>query len=111
MTDIYFRNDTSFPIYVAITRYRPDICGGSSDWLVKGWWEIKPRSEQRIGPTNNAYFYYYAEGGGYVWIGDYPSYVEEIAFAHCENSTLGRRVGMREKYCNNYDTITVPLYI
>jgi uncharacterized membrane protein len=111
MTDIYFRNDTSFSIYVAIKRYEPGTCGGSGDWLVKGWWEIKPRSSQRIGPTNNSYFYYYAEGNGYTWSGDSISYVEQQAFAHCDNSTLGRRVGMREDNCDNYGTYTVPLYI
>jgi hypothetical protein len=111
VTDIYFKNDTSFPISVAVTRYRPDICGGSGDWLVKGWWTIGPRSSQKIGPTNNATFYYYAEGGGHTWTGDFPSYVEQQAFAHCDNSTLGRRVGMLEINCNSYSTFTVSLYI
>jgi len=42
VTDIYFKNNTSSTVYVAIMRYAPDICNARGDWLVEGWWEIDP---------------------------------------------------------------------
>jgi hypothetical protein len=73
-------------MYVAYMRldYNCDnLCG--EPWDVLGWINLDPgETETRNNPTNNRYFYYYAEAlDGAVWNGPFPAEVRDAAFEKC----------------------------
>jgi hypothetical protein len=58
-------------------------CGGI--WDVLGWINLDPgETESRANPTNNRWFYYYAEAeDGAVWAGPYVAEVTQTRFEKC----------------------------
>lgn len=86
MDSVSFNNQFSATIQVAYM-FRDwgcqNTCGDR--WNVKGWIILSPGERQvRSNPTENRYFFYYAEGGGRVWKGNYPAEVHRTGpFAKC----------------------------
>jgi uncharacterized membrane protein len=54
-------------------------------WDVLGWINLDPgETETRANPTNNRWYYYYAEAAdGAVWAGPYPAEVTNSRFEKC----------------------------
>ncbi|HST84824.1 MAG TPA: DUF1036 domain-containing protein [Kineosporiaceae bacterium] len=85
MGDVRFINDTAAMIYVAYM-YRDYQCRDECEdiWNVEGWINLAARQTQtRSNPTNNRWFYYYAESGGTVWSGNYIADVRDSRFEKC----------------------------
>ena len=86
MADVRFTNSYSSKIYVAYMRSDHacnDLCG--EPWDVRGWINLAPGETQtRSNPTNNRWFYYYAEADdGSLWAGDFIAEVRQAAFEKC----------------------------
>jgi len=85
---VYFHNNYTTTVWVAIMQYDTDACGGhGGDWATRGWWRIEPGQEVWAFSTTNEYCCAYAEAAdGAVWSGDYgPVYVYQHAFDSCVN--------------------------
>jgi hypothetical protein len=85
-SQVTFTNSTSTKIYVAYMRrdYNcQEICG--DPWDVLGWIGLDPgETETRANPTNNQFFYHYAEGvDGRIYSGPYPGEVRRAVFEKC----------------------------
>jgi hypothetical protein len=63
---VYFRNDCNKTADFAI--YYMDL---NSNWVVDGWWEIKPGESAYVADTKNKIYAYYGElaEGNYFWAG------------------------------------------
>jgi len=63
---VYFRNDCNKTADFAI--YYMDL---NSNWVIDGWWEIKPGESAYVADTKNTIFAYYGElvEGNYFWAG------------------------------------------
>ncbi len=97
---VYFRNNYSSRVWVAIMRFDPGACGSSGNWATEGWWSINPGGQIWPFSTSNRYACFYAEADdGRIWIGPYgPVYIYWDAFSSCINigSTAAYdMVGMR----------------
>jgi hypothetical protein len=94
MADVRFTNLYSKKIYVAYMR-RDDGCGADcgDPWDVLGWITLEPGQNQtRPNPTNNRWFYFYAEADdGSTWGGDFTAQVKQARFEKC--TCLGVSVG------------------
>jgi len=106
MADVNFANLYSSKIYVAYMRL-DNACGADcgDPWNVLGWINLLPgQSENRPNPTNNRFFYYYAEADdGSFWAGEFEAEVKQERFEKCTclNVSAGGSnpfhiVGMRE---------------
>jgi|SRR5689334_24455677 uncharacterized protein DUF1036 len=85
-SDIRFTNSYRTKIYVAymrLDRACGDDCG--DPWDVLGWVNLDPNeTETRPNPTENQWFYYYAESDdGTVWGGPYLAEVTQTRFEKC----------------------------
>lgn len=88
---VTFTNSTRAKMYVAYMRLDYDcqeeqIDGSLTDpWRVLGWINLDPgETETRDNPTNNKYFYYYAEdANGAIWSGPYIGEVDRERFNKC----------------------------
>jgi uncharacterized membrane protein len=100
-SEVRFRNHYGHTIFVAYMR-RDDFCKavGGTGWVVKGWIKLSPgETEYRANPTNNQWFYYYAEAvDGAFWAGSFVAWVSTSVFTECvlPPSYLDYPVGMRE---------------
>jgi len=86
MSRVSFRNSTPNKLFVAYMRRDfgcRDLCG--SPWDVLGWINLNPGEvESRDNPTDNRWFYYYAESeDGAIWNGPFPAEVRVEAFEKC----------------------------
>ena len=110
---VRFTNSTGTKIYVAYMR-RDFSCQSECGniWDVLGWINLDPgETETRSNPTENRWFYYYAEGAnGAVWSGPYPAEVRQSQFEKC--TCLGVLVGGVNPYhkvgFRQLDTNTFP---
>jgi len=86
MADVHFTNLYPSKIYVAYMRL-DEICGADcgDPWDVLGWINLEPnQSQTRPNPTNNRWFYYYAEADdGSFWAGDFVAEVSQERFDKC----------------------------
>lgn len=83
---VNFINHTGTTIYVAYMRRDfgcQEVCGDI--WDVLGWVVLNNGDSQtRSNPTNNKWFYYYAESAdGRIWSGVYSAEVQQPAFQKC----------------------------
>lgn len=83
---VSFTNSHGNTIYVAYMRRDwgcLNLCGDR--WDVQGWINLAPgETETRTNPTENRWFYYYAEAeDGSVWSGDYLAEVTDSVFQKC----------------------------
>jgi uncharacterized membrane protein len=86
MSQVNFTNSRAAPMFVAYMRLDNNCqneCG--EPWDVLGWINLQPgQTTSRDNPTNNRYFYYYAEAtDGSVWSGPYPAEVSDERFEKC----------------------------
>ena len=87
MSQVGFRNSTSSKLFVAYMRRDfgcRDLCG--LPWDVLGWINLDPGEiEYRDNPTDNRWYYYYAESAdGRIWNG--PNFADvntTSAFQKC----------------------------
>ena len=85
-SSLTFRNSYGQKIFVAYMRRDfacQEDCG--APWDVLGWINLDPgETETRDNPTNNQWFYYYAEAvdGGF-WAGPYVANVSQQRFQKC----------------------------
>lgn len=93
-SNITFTNSHGKKMYVAYMRFEHNcqsLCG--EPWDVLGWINLDPgETETRANPTENRWFYYYAEDvDGAVWSGRYVAEVRNARFDKC--TCLGVLVG------------------
>jgi hypothetical protein len=86
MSNVTFTNSYSQTISVAYMRLDngcEDECG--EPWDVLGWANLEPgQTQTRSNPTNNRWFYYYAEAvDGKIWSGPFPAEVATQKFEKC----------------------------
>ena len=89
MGDVRFTNATAGAISVAYM-YRDYSCQGTCGdiWNVAGWINLAAgQAQTRPNPTDNRWFYYYAESTGAVWQGNHVANVRAARFQKC--SCLG----------------------
>jgi hypothetical protein len=115
---ISFTNSHGRKIWVAYMRLDWDCqseCG--KPWDVLGWINLDPgETETRANPTENKWFYYYAEDShGAVWSGPFGAEVTQSKFEKC--TCLGvsvvngaatnpyHRVGFRELNTDTYSGV------
>jgi hypothetical protein len=72
-----------FVAYMRLDYNCQNDCG--EPWDVLGWISLQPgETESRDNPTNNEYFYYYAEAlDGAYWAGPFPAEVSNNRFEKC----------------------------
>lgn len=117
MSDVTFTNLYSSRIDVAYMRADNDCGADCGDpWVVLGWINLEPgQSQTRPNPTDNPWFYYYAEAtDGKFWAGDYAAEVSWERFEKC--TCLGvsvshgpnpwHNVGMRELDLQQWGGVT-----
>jgi hypothetical protein len=83
---ITFTNSAGKKLYVAYMRRDFNCQNECGDiWDVLGWINLDPgETETRDNPTNNRWFYYYAEADdGTKWSGDYLAEVTDTVFEKC----------------------------
>ncbi len=83
---VTFTNATGATLYVAYMRLDYNCqteCG--DPWDVLGWINLDPgETETRANPTENRWFYFYAEDvNGLVWSGPYVAEVTQARFEKC----------------------------
>lgn len=85
-SNIQFHNSYSTRLFVAYMRLDHN-CGNEcgEPWDVLGWVVLSPGdSQSRANPTNNRYFYYYAEAlDGAIWSGPFVAEVTQTRFEKC----------------------------
>ena len=86
MGAVRFTNLYSSKVYVAYMRFDP-ACGSDcgDPWDVLGWINLDPgQTQTRDNPTNNRWFYYYAEADdGSFWAGEFVAEVKDDRFSKC----------------------------
>jgi hypothetical protein len=85
-SDVTFTNSYGQKMYVAYMRRDFNCQNECGDiWDVLGWINLDPgETESRPNPTNNRWFYYYAEADdGAVWAGPYVAEVTQQRFEKC----------------------------
>jgi uncharacterized membrane protein len=85
-SSVSFHNSYSTRIFVAYMRLDfgcGDECG--EPWDVLGWVRLDPgASQSRANPTNNRWYYYYAEAlDGARWAGPFVAEVTQARFEKC----------------------------
>jgi len=116
MSDVGFTNSTSQTLWVAYMRRDFGClaeCG--EPWDVLGWCKLLPgQYKERANPTDNRWFYYYAEGSsGSVWSGPYVAEVSQAKFSKCtclgvsvsHGTSPWHDVGMRELDTDKYSGV------
>jgi uncharacterized membrane protein len=96
-----FCNGTSAAIWTTYEWYAPSCASeDGSVWQKRGWWSLNPGECKIVygGSLPSRYSYYYAEGGGRVWAGQYFTCTPSSGFDWCDNtcSTNSRNLGWRE---------------
>jgi hypothetical protein len=84
-SQVTFTNSYGQKIFVAYMR-RDFNCQECGDiWDVLGWINLDPgETESRANPTNNRWYYYYAEAvDGAFWSGPYVAEVSNSQFEKC----------------------------
>jgi Protein of unknown function (DUF1036) len=119
-SEIRFTNSYGQKLYVAYMRLDygcQDDCG--DPWDVLGWINLDPgETETRANPTENGYFYYYAEADdGNSWAGPFPAEVTQTVFEKCtclgvivqngEPTNPYHTVGFRELDTNTYSGVNL----
>ncbi len=111
-SNVTFTNSTGAKIYVAYMRLDyncRNVCG--EPWDVLGWINLDPgETETRPNPTENRWFYYYAESAnGAVWSGSYVAEVRQARFEKCRCLGVSpnpyHKVGFRELDTNTYSGV------
>ena len=117
-SEVSFTNSYPTKIYVAYLRLDYNCqndCG--QPWDVLGWVNLNPGDSQtRDNPTENEYFYYYAEADdGAFWAGPYGAEVSQARFEKCtcigviqengEPTNPYYTVGFRELDTNQYSGV------
>lgn len=85
-SEVTFTNSYGQKIYVAYMRRDFNCQSECGDiWDVLGWINLDPgETETRANPTNNRWYYYYAEAAdGAVWAGPYPAELTNSRFEKC----------------------------
>jgi hypothetical protein len=85
-SEVTFTNSYGQKLYVAYMRRDFNCQNECGDiWDVLGWINLDPgETETRANPTNNRWFYYYAEAAdGAVWSGPYVAEVTQSRFEKC----------------------------
>lgn len=85
-SDVTFTNSHGKKIYVAYMRLDYNCQNECGDpWDVLGWISLDPgQTQSRSNPTENKWFYYYAEDvDGAVWAGPYVAEVTQARFEKC----------------------------
>ncbi|MCP3139388.1 DUF1036 domain-containing protein [Pyxidicoccus xibeiensis] len=98
---VQFCNGTSVTIWTAYSWYDAScVPEDGSSWRKVGWWDLTPGQCKIVyGPAiSNTFSYYYAEGGGLVWSGDFFTCTPWNAFNWCDNTcdASSRNLGYRE---------------
>lgn len=86
MGNVSFTNRYTTKIWVSYMRLDYACKGACGDpWDVLGWINLEVgQTQTRSNPTNNRWFYYYAEAkDGGVWAGTYPAQVTPDEFHAC----------------------------
>ena len=86
MSEVTFTNSYGKNMYVAYMRRDFNCQGECGDiWDVLGWINLDPgETETRANPTNNRWYYYYAEADdGAFWAGPYVAEVSNAKFEKC----------------------------
>jgi hypothetical protein len=86
MSEVTFTNSYGKKLYVAYMRRDFNCQGECGDiWDVLGWINLDPgETEIRANPTNNRWYYYYAEADdGAFWAGPYVAEVSNAKFEKC----------------------------
>lgn len=106
-SSVTFTNSYGQKIYIAYMR-RDFACQADCGdmWDVMGWVNLDPgETESRANPTNNQWFYYYAEAvDGAFWAGSHVAEASDQRFEKCtclgvitsEGTSPYHEVGMRE---------------
>ena len=84
-SEVTFTNSYGQKMYVAYMR-RDFSCQDCGDiWDVLGWIGLDPgETETRANPTDNRWYYYYAEAvDGAYWAGPYGAEVSQARFEKC----------------------------
>jgi hypothetical protein len=85
-SSVTFTNSYKKKLYVAYMRLDYNCQSECGDiWDVLGWINLDPgQTQSRANPTNNRWFYYYAEADdGAVWFGPYAAEVSDLKFEKC----------------------------
>ena len=85
-SEVTFTNSYGQKLYVAYMRRDFNCQNECGDiWDVLGWINLDPgETETRANPTNNRWYYYYAEAAdGAVWSGPYVAEVSQSKFEKC----------------------------
>jgi uncharacterized membrane protein len=85
-SSVTFTNSYGKKLYVAYMRRDFNCQSECGDiWDVLGWINLDPgETESRANPTNNRWYYYYAEAAdGAVWAGPYVAEVSQQKFEKC----------------------------
>jgi len=109
---VQFCNSTNVTIWTTYEWYQPScVAEDGSSWEKKGWWSLTPGQCKIVygSSISNSYSYFYAEGGGYVWTGPYPTCTPYTAFDWCDNTcnTNSRNLGYRELYTGSATNYTL----
>jgi uncharacterized membrane protein len=110
-----FCNSYSTAIATCISFWEPEECGGDGNgWHNIGWYWVDPGTCRVVFRNDvndvNRYWYYYAEAAdGTKWAGDFPTYVKDEAFDHCDTppDTTMHQVGFRELDVDDADNYTL----
>ena len=98
-SEVTFTNSYGQKLYVAYMRRDFNCQNECGDiWDVLGWINLDPgETETRANPTDNRWFYYYAEAAdGAVWAGPYVAEVIQSRFEKC--TCLGVLSGGQNPY-------------
>ncbi|MGA9843911.1 MAG: DUF1036 domain-containing protein [Nitrososphaeraceae archaeon] len=113
---LFFCNQHSANTSVAIMYLSPGCEFGAGDWMITGWWTMKPGScinvfNEDLEDLNRFYCYFAVAADGGRWSGPIVRRVRNAAFQWCENTgTLDSFIaGFRVIDIGDNDDFTVNL--
>ncbi|WP_156622641.1 hypothetical protein [Mycobacterium sp. 852014-50255_SCH5639931] len=115
---VRFTNSYSCRLYVAYMRFEAG-CGGdpcNDPWYALGWIALDVgQTQTRPNPSDNRWFYHYAEAEGAdqgVWAGPYPAHITHDVFEQCRCIDSPSQIpgwywkGMRELDLSQFGGVT-----
>jgi uncharacterized membrane protein len=110
-----FCNSYSTAIATCISFWEPEECGGDGNgWHNIGWYWVDPGTcrvvfRNDVDDVNRNWYYYAEAADGTKWAGDFPTYVKDEAFDHCDTppDTTMHQVGFRELDVDDADNYTL----
>ncbi|MFY2559738.1 DUF1036 domain-containing protein [Corallococcus terminator] len=107
-----FCNATSATIWTAHSTYDSScVPVDGSTWRNVGWWGLTPGQCKIVygNAIPGSYIYFYAEGGGRYWGGEFVSCTPYAAFNLCDHSCTGnsRNLGYRQRNTGGAANYTV----